>query len=490
MAELGTSLGLGIALQGEHSTKFAEIAQKNIDYDREQQEKKRKELEKYDNLRDKFKVQGFDPIYNEPIKDRAQLAIGRLLELKKPGSIQDPYNDGVFNSYNQEFAIYSDNAKRASDALANDFKLVSANPDKYKIRDDVAIALKNNDIEAFKKAIGTEFYRSGIGLEEIKQMPDYRKILSERGAKLGKIERVNEDGTITLTDVSVPKELIEKTWEDIKLYDPVYKDGYEDLVSRGATPEVAESTLRLNYEKNIPSKYKKTLDEPRISRSTGSKNYFNQADIMTDVPLLINSKVTRSVDPTKKVKPVETSSTAKEYFSIGNVPVTIPYIEGAIDISKNEPLKKGDIIKANIGSVGIFPVFNKDASRVVSGKIAGELVPDNDLNNALRDGLVEYKPFVVLETNKSVDEKGNEINQRNILQPLESATSVLRKYAKDYDGLTDYFFQKSEEYNKSIPKIKSNQQELDKIISSFTKKFNRKPTNEELQKIKLKYGIK
>ncbi len=176
---LGTSQGLGIALSARPET-YANVAEANIQYGRAEADRKRKELEKqraaddekYSHLLDKIKVEGLDPIYQGQMQQKAANVFGKMMDYRKEHPNQDPTSYAPLNKEIQDALIYHSNALQATNALKEDYGLIAGG--KHKLNDNVSEALKNNDYEGLKKALGgNEFYRRGAGLTSVEPSFDF-----------------------------------------------------------------------------------------------------------------------------------------------------------------------------------------------------------------------------------------------------------------------------------------------------------------------------
>lgn len=175
------SLGGALALQGQPDTAGAAgLAQENIRYGRAEEERKRREQakkdqeasDKYQNIINNLKVEGYDPIYNEEIKRQAGEVIGILNEGYKKNKYADPYTNPEFVKKLQDFQIFSDEAKQATKALSEDYGLSASG--KVKLKQTLAEALRNNDYQAYQKALGGQkHYRRGLGVEPVEEQFNY-----------------------------------------------------------------------------------------------------------------------------------------------------------------------------------------------------------------------------------------------------------------------------------------------------------------------------
>ncbi len=178
------SLGGALGLQGKPDS-FVDEALNNARSNRAEEARKRAEqakkdnenADRYDNIIGKLKVEGYDPIYNDEIKRKAADVIGTLQEIYKQNKSADPYNNSNFTKKLQDFQIFSDEAKQATKALAEDYTLTTGG--KKTLKPELAAALQENNYEAYQKALGGQkHYRRGMGINDVEESFDYIKLKS------------------------------------------------------------------------------------------------------------------------------------------------------------------------------------------------------------------------------------------------------------------------------------------------------------------------
>ena len=179
------------------------------------------------------------------------------------------------------------------------------------------------------------------------------------------------------------------------------------------------------------------------------------------------------------VVPMSFGSETKELDRKGGGKVTVT--ENTFDLDKWREKMRPGIADFRVSEVDLLPVYNEKAKgKQTKTKLSGMIVPDDQLEQAKKEGLIDYKYMAFLKPTRKDDV--------SVYVPLDQIKSKVSSKIKDWDKISSDMEQRKNEYLGS-----NNEESKPKELSLKQLKLDfdfGKMTDDEIREFYKKIGIK